>query len=149
LSKKAPAEEDLQSLVVEYRVLQDLSVDLQQRANMIAAFISELQAAINTVEEVSRAGDGAEVLIPIGGASYIKAKLASQGKVVVGLGAGIAVEKELEEARKYLEERVGELQQALNSVQRQLMNVAARMTQLEPKIRAALETARSTQSSGG
>jgi len=142
LSKTPPSEEDLQSLVVEYRVLQDMSVDLQQRVNVISAFISELQAAANTVEEVSKVGEGAEVLIPIGGASYIRAKLANQGKAVVGLGAGVAIEKELSEAKKHLEDRIGELQQALASVQRQLMNVAARMAQIEPKIREALEARR-------
>lgn len=148
MSKRPPTtEEELQSLIVEYRMLQDLSVDLQQRANLIMAFINELQAAANTVEEVGRAGDGAEVLVPIGGASYIKAKLAGQGKVVVGLGAGVAVEKEAEEARRYLEERISELQQALNNVQRQLMNVAARMSQIEPRIRAALEAAKTAQGS--
>jgi len=139
LAKRPGASEDLQSLIVEYRVLQSLSADLQQRATLLSSILSELQAAVNTIEQVEKEGGEAEVLIPIGGASYIKARLAHRGKVIVGLGAGIAVEKELGEAKKFLEDRMGEVNQALSSVQGQLMDIAARMSQLEPKIREALE----------
>ncbi len=139
MAKEARSDEELQSLIIEYRVLQSLSSDLQQRITLLSSFLSEIQAAANTIEEVGKAGEGAEVLIPIGGASYIKARLAHGGKAVVGVGAGVAVEKSLEEAKKYLEDRMNELNQALASVQSQLMNVAARMSQLEPKIREALE----------
>lgn len=137
--EQAQSSEKLEGLVVEYRMLQGLSADLQQRINTLSSLLSELQAASSTIEEVEKVGEGAEVLIPIGGASYLKARLAHGGRVVVGLGAGVAVDKSLEDAKKYLEKRMEELSQALSTVQSQLVSVATRMAQLEPKIREALE----------
>lgn len=131
--------ESLESLVLEYRLLQGLSADLQQRITLLSALLNELQAAINTIEGAEKMGEGAEVLIPIGGASYMRAKLAHGEKVIVGVGAGIAVEKSLEDARKFFEERVSEVSQALASAQSQLASVVSRMSQIEPKIREAFE----------
>ncbi|MCX8204582.1 MAG: prefoldin subunit alpha [Candidatus Nezhaarchaeota archaeon] len=139
MAEKAGKAESLESLIVEYRLLQGLSADLQQRITLLSTFLNELQAAINTIEGAEKTGEGAEVLIPIGGASYIKAKLTHGDKVIVGIGAGVAVEKSLGGARKFFEERVSEVSQALASVQGQLTSIMSRMSQIEPKIREALE----------
>lgn len=136
---KVGREESLESLVAEYRMLQSLSADLQQRMALLSAILNEVQTAINTIEGAEKMGEGAEVLIPIGGASYIKAKLAHGEKVIVGVGASVAVEKSLGEAKRFFEERVSEVSQALASVQSQLANIVSRMSQIEPKIREALE----------
>lgn len=139
MTKKPMSREELESLIVEYRILQGLSLDLQQRVNAVSVAINELGTATSTIDEVSKRGDGSQILIPIGGASYIKASLLSGGKVLIGLGAGISVEKDFAEARKYLEARVSELQQALASLQRQLASVTARMMEVEPKVKEVLE----------
>ncbi|MEM4699959.1 MAG: prefoldin subunit alpha [Candidatus Nezhaarchaeales archaeon] len=141
MSKEASKGESLEGLVMEYRLLQSLSADLQQRMALLSAILNELQAAINTIEGAEKMGEGAEVLIPIGGSSYLKARLAHGEKVIVGVGASVAVEKSLGEARKFFEERMSEVSQALASVQSQLESVALRMSQIEPKIREALEAA--------
>jgi len=57
----------------------------------------------------------------------MKVKLASPDKVIVGLGAGISVEKTLTEAKTTLKERLDDLEKTMNSAQQQFSQVAERI----------------------
>lgn len=109
------------------RLLEQTAETLQQRISMLTAAITDLTYANMTLENVEKEKENTELLVPIGGGSYLKAKLATPDKVVVGIGAGISVEKTLQEAKAMVKERLEELEKTLNSVQQQFAQVAERI----------------------
>ena len=120
-------EEELNRLSVEMRFLEQTAETLQQRIGMINAAITDLTYANMTLEGIEKEKDDAELLVPIGSSSYIKVKLANADKVVVGMGAGVSVEKTLPEAKAIVKERLDELQKTMNSAQQQFAQVVQRI----------------------
>ena len=120
-------EEELRKLSVEMRFLEQTAETLQQRISMVNAAMTDLTYASMTLEDLEKEKEDAELLVPIGGSSYIKAKLANPDKVVVGLGAGVSVEKTLQEAKAIVKERLDELQKTMVSAQQQFAQIADRI----------------------
>lgn len=127
MAKVSVEEEELRKLSLELRLLEQTAETLQQRISMLTAAITDLTYANMTLENVEKEKENTELLVPIGGGSYLKAKLAAPDKVVVGIGAGISVEKTLQEAKAMVKERLEELEKTLNSVQQQFAQVAERI----------------------
>ena len=67
-------------------------------------------------------------MIPIGSGSFVKARLAEPQKAVIGIGAGVCVEKPTADSIKELRGRASELEKARASITNQLEQV---LTQTE------------------
>jgi prefoldin alpha subunit len=127
VAKISKEEEELRKLSVEMRFLEQTAETLQQRISMMNAAMTDLTYANMTLEDIEKENEDAELLVPIGGSAYVKAKLANPDKVVVGLGAGVSVEKPLQEAKTIVKERLDELEKAMASAQQQFAQVADRI----------------------
>ena len=120
-------EEELRRLVAELQVLEELANSLQTRIGVIEAAITELRTAQRTLEGLEKEGVESELLIPIGGSSFITARLQSIEKIVVGVGAGVAVEKSLEDAKKSISERIATMERARDAYRARLGEVLKRL----------------------
>ena len=80
---------------MEMRYLEQTAEALQQRISMVNAALTDLTYANMTLEGIEKEKENAEMLVPIGGSSYVKVKLADTNKIIIGLGAGVSVEKTL------------------------------------------------------
>ncbi len=119
----AKAEEELRRLSVEMRILEQTAEALQSRISMINAVITDLTYANMTLEGVEKQKENAELLVPIGGNSYIKARLENPDKVTVGIGAGVSVEKTLQEAKEIIRKRLEDWEKSRTSLQQQFAQV--------------------------
>lgn len=124
------------------RYLEQTAETLQQRMGMINAALTDLTYANTTLDGIETEKENAELLVPIGGSSYMKVKLASPDKVIVGLGAGISVEKTLTEAKMTLKERLEDLEKTMNSAQQQFSQVAERINSGRNRLESLLATVR-------
>jgi prefoldin alpha subunit len=127
LGESKKSEEELRRLSVELQLLEQTAETLQSRVSMVNASLTDLTYASMTLEGLEKEDENAELLVPIGGSSYIKARLAQRDKVIVGMGAGVSVEKTLEEAKAILRTRMEELEKARVSAQQQLEQVVDRI----------------------
>lgn len=95
---------------MELRYYEQTAEALQQRLSMMNAAMTDLTYANLTLESIEKEKENAEMMVPIGGSSYINVKLANPDKVVVGMGAGVSVEKTLPEAKDIIKQRLDELE---------------------------------------
>jgi prefoldin alpha subunit len=135
-------EDELRRLSIEMRYLEQTAETLQQRMSMLNAAITDLSYANMTLDGVEKEKESAELLVPVGGNSYVKVKLASSDKVVVGIGAGVSVEKPLSEAKEMLKERLGELEKSATSAQQQFAQIAERINTGRNRLESLLSTVR-------
>ncbi len=142
MAKISKEEEELRKLSVEMRFLEQTAETLQQRISMMNAVMTDLTYANMTLEGIEQEKENAELLVPIGGSSYIKVKLANPDKVVVGMGAGVSVEKTLPEAKEIVKERLGELEKTMRSAQQQFTQVAQRINAGRNRLESLLATVR-------
>jgi len=116
-------EETLRRLAVELRILEGTAETLQSRINLVNATLTELRIASTTLEGVEEEKEGAPLFVPIGGGSYVKAKLESADTVIVGIGAGVAIERTIKEAKENLGNRIAEFEKMRTTFQQQLTQV--------------------------
>jgi prefoldin alpha subunit len=142
VENRGKEEEEFSRLSVEVRLLEQTAENLQQRIGMINAAITDLTYANMTLDGIEKEKEGAEVLVPIGGSSYIKVKLANIDKVVVGMGAGVSIEKTLPEAKTVVKERLNELEKTMASAQQQFSQIAERINTGRNRLERLLATVR-------
>jgi len=142
LAERGKTEEELRRLSLEMRYLEQTAETLQQRISMVNAAITDLAYANMTLDGIEKEKENAELLVPIGGSAYVKVKLADSNKVIVGMGAGVSVEKTLQEAKTILKERLDELEKTMNSAQQQFTQVAERINTGRNRLETLLATAR-------
>ena len=122
-------EEELRRISVELRILEQTAETLNSRINMVNTMIADLTYASMTLEGLEKQKENAELLVPIGGGSYIKAKLETPDKVTVGIGAGVSVEKTLGEAKEIINKRLEELGKTRVSLQQQFSQIVERINE--------------------
>lgn len=142
MAERGKTEEELRRLSMEMRYLEQTAETLQQRIGMVNAAITDLAYANMTLDGIEKEKENAELLVPIGGSAYVKVKLADSNKVIVGMGAGVSVEKTLQEAKTILKERLDELEKTMNSAQQQFTQVAERINTGRNRLETLLATAR-------
>ena len=120
-------EETLRNLSVELRLLEGTANTLQNRVGFVDAALREFRMANETLEGVEKEKEGASFFVPIGGGSFIKAALLSADKVIVGIGAGVSVEKTVVEAKDGLGKRIKDFEKTRESIQQQLSQVIQRL----------------------
>jgi len=123
---------------MEMRYLEQAADALQQRISMVNAALTDINYANMTLDGIEKENESSEMLVPIGGSSYIKVKLADTNKVIIGLGSSVSVEKTLPEAKAALKERLDELEKTMNSAQQQLSQVAERINSGRSRLESML-----------
>lgn len=127
------AEEELRRLSVESRLLEQTAEAVQARINMVNAVITDLTYATVSLEGLEKEKADTELLVPIGGSSYVKAKLENTDKLIVGIGAGVSVEKTLPETKDIIKRRLEELEKARLSLQTQFSQVVDKINENRAK----------------
>jgi len=120
-------EETFRRLVVELRFLEGTAEALQSRISLVNAALAELRVANLTLEGLEKEEKEVPLVVPIGGGSYIEATLRSADKVVVGVGAGVAIEKTVKEAKENLGNRISDLEKTRMSLEQQLAQVVEKI----------------------
>ena len=135
-------EQELRKLSAELQLLEQTAQSLQQRINMMNAALTDLTYANMTLDGIKKEKNNAKLLVPIGGSSYIKVKLANVDTVIVGMGAGVSIEKTLPEAKTIVNERLTELQKTMNSASQQFAQIADRINKGRKRLETILSSAR-------
>jgi len=94
---------------------------------MTNAAINELRVSSMTLDGLEKEKKGAQLFVPIGGGSYVKAKLETTNNIVVGIGADVAVERSLKETKVEFEARIDEMEKTREAMGQQLNQVVGRM----------------------
>jgi len=122
-------EELVRQLATEIRILEGSVAALQSRLDIVRAAINEVTLAHATLTGLSGMQDGDDTLVPVGAGSYVRMKIADSKKLVMGAGAGTAIEKDVTSSVEELKGRIEELDKARNSIQQQLDQTLGRYQQ--------------------
>jgi len=145
LATVSPAEQEIRKLNMELRYFEQTADALQQRLSMLNAAMTDLTYANMTLESIEKEKENAEMMVPIGGSSYINVKLATPDKIVVGMGSGVSVEKTLPEAKDLMKQRLDDLEKTRTQAQQQLSQIVERINQGRTRMESLLSGIRQGQ----
>ena len=119
---------------MESRYLEETINELQSRISMTNSARNELKVSSMTLEGLKKEKKGTQLFVPIGGGSYVKAKIETTKNVVVGIGANVAVERSLKEAKVEFEARIAELEKTKEVLGQQFNQVVGRIQENRTKM---------------
>ncbi len=128
-SSQVKEEDVVRQLASEIRILEGSIGVLQSRLDIVRSAINEVTLAYNTLEGMKKLQNGDDTLVPVGAGSYIRMQMADSKKLVMGIGAGVAVEKDVEGSVEELKSRLQDLDKARTSIQQQLDQTGTRYQQ--------------------
>jgi prefoldin alpha subunit len=124
----APSKEDQFRRVVYELQLMDGSVQLlQDRMQILSAALADLRLAQQSLSDLKDVSPKTPILIPVGGGTFVNAELGEMNKVIVGVGADVSVEMELDKAISDISSRLEEVEKAEAAVEQQLTQIVAQM----------------------
>lgn len=138
-----PKREELQGLYFEAennrRQLESISAQIQ----VLEVAMAETESAIKALDSLKEAKAGDEILVPIGSGSFIKGEIKDKENVIIGIGAGISVEKKVSETKKILEKREKDMQEAMEKLRsgateanKKLMEISSKSEEIIREIQA-------------
>jgi prefoldin alpha subunit len=122
------SEEQAQQLMQQMQMLETYFTDLSQREGTLLSVLREAVSAIESIKSLREKPDS-DTLVPIGMGTYIQTKISSNDKIILNIGAGIAIEKTYDSTINYLEARIKEIEIALQDTSAKKHDALARLEQ--------------------
>ena len=136
------SEEQAQQLLYQMQMLEGYLSELSQKEATIVSVIREASSAIQSLKTIDNKTDN-EMLTPVGLGTFIKTKVVPNEKLILNIGAGIAIEKDKDSAINFLELRLKEMQVALQETSNQKQQISASLEQGKQQMEQMLAASRS------
>ena len=125
---------------IEYYKEQITSLETQQ--SYVQAAINDYSRARLTIEHLEKSENTTDVLLPIGGSTYIDAKTNNTSKVLFDIGSGLVIEKKTDDAIKKIDNRIKDLeknQEKIQQIMQQVQNDANEITVKAQKLYSEIQ----------
>ena len=121
-SEQAP-QNQVNELVTQISQFEAQGEYLEKQYEALNAYFTEMTMTLAALEELEKSQEGAEVLVPIGSSSWVRAVVTDVKEVIVCLGADVSAAKSVPEARETIQNRIQETQNAVTQTGEQLEQV--------------------------
>jgi prefoldin alpha subunit len=138
------SEEHAQALMQQMQSLESYLNDLLQREDTVMRLLQEATNAVESMK-VLAGNSEYETLVPVGLGVYVKAKISSDQKMIVNIGAGASLEQNRESAINYMESRIKELEMVLQQLASQRQEVSMKLEQGQHEMNKLIQSNRSPQ----
>ena len=136
------SEDQTQQLLYQMQMLEGYFSELIQKEQAIISVIREASSAVVSLKAIDNKTDS-ETLVPMGLGTFVKTKLIPNQKLILNVGAGIAIEKDQNYAINFLESRLKEFQVALQDIDGQKQQVSASLEQGKQQMNQLMTASRS------
>lgn len=122
-------QEDFNKLVNEINIYKQQVELIQNQIDLIRASMAEVEALSNTLEDL-KGKDSIEAFVPVGAGSFMRAELKNTDDIIISIGAGVAVKKDVEGAKEIIAAQKEDLADSLDKMLAQLQQTTDIVGQL-------------------
>ena len=130
-----------EQILKEYELSRNQSELYQQNLELIGGRLSELRMIDNALDEIKDTNKNNEMLVPVGGDTFIKASIIDPENVIVGVGASVAVKKTIGDAKEDIEDKIAELEKVRADHTSNLEKLISKLRELEPSVQSIVSQA--------
>ncbi len=120
------AQQKFNQLVQEVRILETYYQEIISRQQAISSGIADARAALDALDGLSKS-EQTDLLVPIGGGTLLPVSSPPLERLVVSIGAGVAMEKDVASAKAFLTARRQELEKAITALEEQRKEIGSRL----------------------
>lgn len=136
------SEKELQEKMLIYRTLESRLEALTKQRDFVSSKIIEIISTISSIDEVDKNQKG--ILFKLGSEAFTFGDVTDKNKILVEIGAGVVLEKPVEEGKETLNKRKQEMENALKEIQNNISQISNAMNQLEPEINELIQKSQTT-----
>ncbi len=125
---------ELERSAVEYEFYSGLINEYTQQLQTLNNVYASLSLTISSLEELKKSKDNIEGFSSLGSGAYVKIAVQSTTNVIIGVGAGIFIEKSVDEAIELLNKRLEAVKSNIVQLQKLIEELYSRVAELERKI---------------
>jgi prefoldin alpha subunit len=140
--EQAALEQKINEMMQQARVLEVHLNEIISREAAVSRLLQEAKLASSAVQEV-QAEMEVDSYVPVGVGVHMKVSIPPVKKLLINIGAGVAVEKSREDTINYIESRLKEFEIALKQLMEQKHQVSLRMEQIQVQVNEMVQRATS------
>lgn len=126
--------DEVEKTLNEYEYYRAQTEALKRNMDLINTSLAELEIVGKSLDEIKKLGKQNEILIPIGGDSFVKASIVDTERILINLGAGVVAKKDISNAKGDFEQRIKELEQVRGELAERWRAVSSKLEELAPKV---------------
>ncbi len=129
----AISEQEARRLVAEYQEYQRSVEALQGQMEMVRNTLAACDSSISTITALKEAAakGSSESVIPVGSGCFVHAEIRDFSKVIVNVGSGANIEKNVDDALTFLTERKSKLENMIQDLNESLAQFLQKMREIE------------------
>ena len=131
-------DEELQKYMALIEQYKEQMNQLDLQSQYVQAAIADYKKAKITIEMMNNVDSGTELLLPIGGGSFVNASAKDTSKILCDIGGGIVTEKSTEDAIKKIDKRIENLQKTQDKLAEMSQNIQVEVTEAYTKAQKLL-----------
>ena len=127
-------EKELQQSLATLELYRAQLQSLAEQQQLVQMSLEENARAKETLSNFKSAPIDSEILVPVGGSSFVFAKIGSNSKAIVSIGSRVSLEKPIEDAMKMIETRINELVETFTKLGERRSAIEAQSSQLSQQL---------------
>jgi len=131
--------EQAQRLMAEYTAKQARIESLARQLTLIDASISELNIAKEFLTNLKNMKNDQDILVPIGANILAFGSIRNTKEVLVSIGAEVFAKKSVEDALKYVESKINDLNKAKENIQKEIVSLQGELERIRPELEKILQ----------
>ena len=137
-----PTEQEVQADLVRLDAYRNQLNALVQQHQYLAASRGDHLRAKETLEGLDRLVPGAEILMPVGGETFVRGAPSNGDKVLIGVGSGVVVELERPKVVELLADRLRRIDEAAQELEGQIRTLDERVQILGRRLESVTQDGR-------
>lgn len=125
-------EQELQEKMMIYKTLESRMEIMNKQRELVTNKIAEILSTMSSINEIEQNSEN--ILFKIGDELYAPGEIKDKNKVYVAIGAGVVIEKSIDEGRKVLTDRKSEMEKVLKEIQDSMTEISNTLKHIEPEI---------------
>jgi len=135
-------EKDLQQKYVEFQMIEEQLKQATEQIQELNNKILELDYLKKSIDEFSELKNGSEILAPISSGIFVKAKILESSKMLVNVGHGTVVEKDIKGTQKLLDQQAVEVEKLRVNLLTSASKLSMKSEQIESELRENVQVSK-------
>ncbi|MBN1386187.1 prefoldin subunit alpha [Candidatus Woesearchaeota archaeon] len=128
-------DDNTQSKYMELQMINQQMQQLEHQFGKIEEQRIEIEQVLESLELLKGADVGSEILVPVSSGIFSKASLVDNRNLLINVGAGVVVEKDVDGAKELVENQRTEILKFQQEVGRQMELLASKSQELETELK--------------
>ena len=136
--------DEIQKQFYELELYNQQIKKLQDELGKVTIMKMEL---IKSIESMEGLKESKELLIPLGGGAFVKVEVVNDGKVIVGIGSDVFLEKDIDEVIEDFKKSTDELTNAETMINEQIEKITKFMDKMQKDLEKKIKLMEAQQTS--